>query len=61
MYGQGVENHWQSRARCPGGEKKYVRIGWYPELVFILVVFSNSTNLEVVILNGSVYKIYFIR
>ena len=35
--------------------------GWYPELVFISVVFSNSTNLAAVILNSSVLKIYFVK
>ena len=35
--------------------------GWYPELVFISVVFSNSSNLAVVILNSSVLKIYFVK
>ena len=28
--------------------------GWYPELVFLLVVFSNSTDLAVVIPNSTV-------
>ena len=36
-------------------------IGWYPELVFKSVVFSNSTNLALVILNNSVLKIYFVK
>ena len=31
--------------------------GWYPELVFLSVVFSNSTNLTEVILNSNVFKI----
>ena len=39
----------------------HVLYGWYPELVFIPVVFSNSTNLAVVILNSSVLKIYFVK
>ena len=34
--------------------------GWYPELVFLSVVFSNSTSLVVVILNSSVLKIYIV-
>ena len=38
-----------------------IHIGWCPELVFISVVFSISTNLAVVILNSSVLKIYFVR
>ena len=36
-------------------------IGWYPELVFLSVVFSNSTNFTVVILNSSVFEIYFVQ
>ena len=36
-------------------------IGWYPELVLISVVFSNSTNLVVVILNSSVFEIFFVQ
>ena len=40
----------------------YLRFtGWYPELVFISVVFSNSTNLAVEILNSSVFEIYFVQ
>ena len=35
--------------------------GWYPELVFLSVVFSYSTNSTVVILNSSVLKIYFVK
>ena len=35
--------------------------GWYPELVFTSVLLSNSTNLEVVILNSSVLQIYFVK
>ena len=38
-----------------------VTSGWYPELVFLSVVFSNSTNFTVVILNSSVYEIYFVQ
>ena len=39
----------------------YEHIGWYPELVFICVVFSNSTDLAAVILNSSVFKIFFLK
>ena len=35
------------------------RIGWYPELVFLAVVFSNSNDLEIVIHN-SIVKINFL-
>ena len=45
-----------------GNRKKgYLFTGWYPELVFISVVFYNSTNLAVFILNSSVLKIYFVK
>ena len=40
---------------------KSLLIGWYPEVVFLTVVFSNSTNLAVMILNSSALKIYFVN
>ena len=39
----------------------FIDSGWYPELVFLSVVFSNSTNFTVVILNSSVFEIYFVQ
>ena len=35
--------------------------GWYPELVFVSVVFSNSTNLVVMVFNSSVFNISFAK
>ena len=34
--------------------------GWYPELVFLTVVFSNSTDLAVVIFKQCINRTYFI-
>ena len=34
--------------------------GWYPELVFLAIVFLNSSNLSLMILNSSVLKICFV-
>ena len=33
-------------------------IGWYPELVFLIVVFPNSTELAVVISNSAVLELF---
>ena len=33
--------------------------GWYPELVFLTVVFLNSTDIAVVILNSTVKRYLF--
>ena len=50
-----LEKHQKQRAH-------FIRdVGWYPELVFLSVVFSNSTNFTVVNLNSSVFEIYFVH
>ena len=62
----GEINNLQGLEISPGHKKiKSIPIairvnGWYPELVFLSVVFSNSTSLVVVILNSSVLKIYIV-
>ena len=35
---------------------KYLKSGWYPEVVFLTVVFLNSTDLAVVIPNSTVKR-----